>query len=231
MKKFVPLPSQKHNISLITEDSFNDKSNPHTFPPVCNSLSGVSVEYVPAPQQRRVWYVFRIKYHKEIFVADELISRGVYAYVATKVVEKYKDGEVSVSTVPLVNLVFAYLSFEEAQSFVSGPGHIPYLTFYYNHFESGENFRNPPLTVPESEILNFILATQSHNKHLRVLSYDDVKDRMGAKVLVRFGEFSGVEGRLIRLAGQQRVLIKMLGSTLIATAYVPTAFLGFIEDE
>ena len=214
----------------MTEDYSHDKNIQQTFPPVCHSLTGASVDFVPDPRRMRAWYVFRIKYHKEIQVADELISRGVYAYVATKTVEKFKDGEVSVISAPLVNLVFAYLSPEEARGFAYGPGQIPYLTFYYNHFETVGDLGNPPLTVPEAEMLNFILATQSHNKHLRVLSYEDVKDRIGAKVCVRFGEFAGVQGRLVRLAGQQRVLIKMLGTTLIATAYVPTAFLGFLDD-
>ena len=43
--------------------------------------------------------------------------------------------------------------------------------------------------------------------------------------MITDGEFRGVRGRVARLAGQQRVVVDLLGQFLIATAYIPTAFL------
>jgi transcription antitermination factor NusG len=39
------------------------------------------------------------------------------------------------------------------------------------------------------------------------------------------GPFKGVEGRVARVAGQQRVVISLTDVGLVSTAYIPTAFL------
>jgi hypothetical protein len=45
------------------------------------------------------------------------------------------------------------------------------------------------------------------------------------------GLFKGVEGRVARVAGQQRVVISLSGIGLISTAYIPTAFLRCVDTE
>ena len=39
------------------------------------------------------------------------------------------------------------------------------------------------------------------------------------------GDFKGVEGRVARVASEQRVVVEIEGLCLIATAYIPTAFI------
>jgi len=39
------------------------------------------------------------------------------------------------------------------------------------------------------------------------------------------GVFQGVEGRVARVAGQQRVIVNLSQVGLISTAYIPTAFI------
>ena len=43
------------------------------------------------------------------------------------------------------------------------------------------------------------------------------------------GPFKGVEGRVARIAGQQRVVVSLSKIGLISTAYIPTAFLEILE--
>ena len=46
------------------------------------------------------------------------------------------------------------------------------------------------------------------------------------EVLVTDGPFAGVRGRVVRVSRQNRVAVSLRGiSTLIVTAYIPTAFL------
>jgi transcription antitermination factor NusG len=47
----------------------------------------------------------------------------------------------------------------------------------------------------------------------------------GDRVRVIGGQFVGVEGRVARVAGEQRVVVELQGVCLFATAYVPSAFL------
>ena len=44
-------------------------------------------------------------------------------------------------------------------------------------------------------------------------------------VRVTDGEFKGVEGRVARVSGQQRVVVEVEGVCLISTAYIPSAFI------
>lgn len=49
--------------------------------------------------------------------------------------------------------------------------------------------------------------------------------KSGDKVRIVDGDFAGVEGKVARVAGQQRVVIELPGVCLVATAYIPTAFI------
>jgi transcription antitermination factor NusG len=39
------------------------------------------------------------------------------------------------------------------------------------------------------------------------------------------GPFKGIEGKIARIAGQQRVVVSISSIGLISTAYIPTAFI------
>jgi len=49
-------------------------------------------------------------------------------------------------------------------------------------------------------------------------------------VLSSYGKFKGVIGRVARYQGQQRVAVTIEDSLTIATAYLPSAFLQYIEE-
>lgn len=40
-------------------------------------------------------------------------------------------------------------------------------------------------------------------------------------VIVTDGEFKDIQGRVARIAGQQRILVELFGGCLVATAYIP----------
>lgn len=51
----------------------------------------------------------------------------------------------------------------------------------------------------------------------------------GNLVRIVEGKFKGVMRRVARVCGQQRVVVEVEGLCLVATAYVPSAFLEFIK--
>ena len=55
--------------------------------------------------------------------------------------------------------------------------------------------------------------------------------KSGDIVRVIGGPFCGVEGRVARVAGQQRVIVTINGLCSVATAYVPSAFLEVIGNQ
>jgi len=199
------------------------------FPEAKSSKTGVSVDYVPASDKQ--WYVFRASYGREDKAADYLIEDGTYTYIAKKYVERYIRGKRKRYLQTLIpNLLFAYTTKEKAQSYVQSTPELDYLTYYYNHFEYDELQHNPPLIVPDVEMMRFIKATCNNHKHLLFVQPSQCRYKSGEMVKVVEGPFRGVEGRVARVSGQQRVVVNLTQIGLISTAYIPTAFIQNIND-
>ena len=203
---------------------------PDAFPEAKSSKTGVSVRYAPAQGKR--WYVFRVSYGREDKASDFLVDDGTYTYIAKKIVDKYVQGKRKRYLQNLIpNLLFAYTTQEKAKEYVNNKAELSYLSFYYNHFELDDNQKNPPLTVSDEEMNRFILATCNMNQHLLFVQPSQCHFKGGEQVRVIDGPFTGVEGRVARVAGQQRVVISLSSIGLISTAYIPTAFIRPIDRD
>ena len=194
------------------------------FPEATSSKTGVSVRYALDPEKS--WFVFRASYGREDKAADFLVNDGTYTYIAKKYVERYVRGKRKKYLQTLIpNILFAYTTEDKAKEYVNNTPELSYLTYYYNHFELNNEQKNPPLIVPRSEMENFIRATWSHNEHILFVDPAKCHYKSGDMVRVIEGVFQGVEGRVARVAGQQRVVISLSEIGLISTAYIPTAFI------
>ena len=200
--------------------------DPHPFnalPEVTNQ-KGVSVRYVHSAEKQ--WYALRATYGREDAASQCLLNHGVYTYIAKRHVKRRVGDKTRLMLQSLIpNMVFAYTSAEHARELVRHTPDLSYLEFYYNRLDRNADGFNPPLVIPEQEMENFILATRSHNEHMLLVAPGQCHFRSGERVRVTEGVFTGVEGRVARVAGQQRVVIQLTGIGLVTTAYVPTAFL------
>ena len=202
---------------------------PDIIPKAISSQTGVSVRYVPAPDKR--WYVMRASYGREDRARDYIVEDGTFVYIPKRYVRKTVNGmqkKVLESLIP--NLLFVYTTAEKAEQYVKiTPPIYPRISFYFNHFEKDASGKNPPLTVPLKEMENFIIATCSSNEHLKFVDESQCHFKGGETVVVNDGLFKGVEGRVARVAGQQRVVLSLSNIGLISTAYIPTAFIRPID--
>lgn len=197
---------------------------PDTIPEAKSSQTGVSVRYVPAPDKR--WYVFRASYGRVDKAFDYIVADGTFAYIAKRYTRKFVNGKqqkVLESLIP--NLLFVYTTDDKAREYIKNTPPISYLSYYYNHFESGVDGKNPPLTIPRKEMENFIIATCNQSEHLKFVTESQCHFKGGETVIVIDGMFKGVEGRVARVSGQQRVVLSLTDVGLISTAYIPTAFI------
>ena len=180
---------------------------PDTIPEAKSSQTGVSVKYVPTPDKS--WYVF-----------------GTFVYIAKRYVRKTVNGKQKKVLETLIpNLLFVYTTEDKAEEYVKDTPALSYLTYYYNHFELDKDQKNPPLTVSHKEMENFIIATSNQSEHLKLVTESQCHFKGGETVEVVDGMFKGVEGRVARVSGQQRVVLSLSNVGLISTAYIPTAFL------
>ena len=201
---------------------------PDAFPEAKSSKTGVSVRYVP--DENKKWYVFRASYGREDKAADFLIEDGTYTYIAKHYVEKCVQGKrkkVLESLIP--NLLFAYTTEKKAEEYTKRTPEIAYISYYYNHFELNKEQKNPPLTIPCREMDNFIRATSNRSEHLLFVEPARCHYKSGEDVKIIDGPFKGVEGKVARVAGQQRVIVSLSKVGLISTAYIPTAFIEKLE--
>lgn len=202
---------------------------PDTIPEAKSSQTGVSVKYVPTPEKS--WYVFRASYGREDKASDYIVEDGTFVYIAKRYTRKLISGKQKKVLETLIpNLLFVYTTADKAKEYVKNTPVLSYLTFYYNHFEFDDNQKNPPLTVSCREMENFICATCNQNEHLMFVEEQQCHFKEGEKVRVIEGMFKGVEGKVARVAGQQRVVISLSQIGLVSTAYVPTAFIQVIEE-
>ncbi len=203
--------------------------NHDAYPEAKGTEKGESVKYIPDPSKQ--WYVFRATRGREDKASDYLVHDGTYTYIAKKYAEKTVGGKRKKTLRTLIpTLVFAYTSAEKADEYVNHTPALSYLSYYYNHFEHIEGHKNPPLIISDKEMDQFIKATCSQNEHILFVSPSQVHYRSGELVRIIEGPFQGVEGRIARVAGQQRVVVSLSKIGLVSTAYIPTAFIRKIEE-
>ena len=155
----------------------------------------------------------------------------MYVYIAKRFVRRLVEGKMKKCLESLIpNLLFVYTTPEKAEEYIKETPALSYLSYYYNHFELNHEQKNPPLIVPSVEMENFILATCNKSEHLMLVKEEQCHFKRGETVRVTAGMFNGVEGKVARVSGQQRVIVSITSVGLISTAYIPSAFLQIINE-
>jgi transcription antitermination factor NusG len=199
------------------------------FPEAKSSKTGVTSRYVPDPNKH--WFAFRATYGREQKATDTMIELGAYPYLAKRYTKKFVKGKMKRVLEPLIpNLLFAYLTAEQADDFVNHTPDLIYLAYYYNQLDKNESGKGRPLIVPNHEMENFIKATHTSNEHMMMVDSSQCHFKSGDLVRVIAGEFEGVEGRVARVSGQQRVVISLSNVGLVSTAYIPSSFIEIVKE-
>ena len=172
------------------------------------------------------WYALRTTYGREKKAYDYMAAKGVTAFYPTMEVVKLIKGKRKVVTKSrLPNIFFAYGTEEQLKSFVYDNVNLPFLRFYYRHIHEGNRIIKTPLIVPDNQMdsLKIICAADADNTFVSLVKVP--KFEKGQLVRITDGAFKGVEGRVARWHGQQRVAVIVDGLVTMCTAYVPSAFL------
>lgn len=203
---------------------------PGAFPEARCSTGGVSVSYVPAADKQ--WYVLRASYGREVRAADIIVADGTYIYIAKRQAERTVRGKRRRYLQNLIpNILFVYATAEQVERYVRRTPALSFVSYYYNHFERDDDDRNTPLVIPERQMRQFVRVTSSMDRHLLFVDASRCHYRGGEMVRVTEGAFAGVEGRVARVAGQQRVAITLDKLGVVTTAYVPTAFIQPLDED
>ena len=200
-------------------------------PEAQSSDTGVSSGYVQ--RTGYCWFVLRATYNRVNAAVEKANEFGIQTYVPMHYVQKIIVGKKKRILQPLLpNILFIYATREQANSLVKKNLDEPssFVKYYLDRTLPPEtNGKNPPLTIPYNDMLNFIKATSTGSEHVRIVTAEQCHFKTGDAVRVIAGEFKGVIGRVARIAGQQRVVVNVSGLCLVATAYIPTDFIEIIK--
>ena len=198
------------------------------FPEAKSSRTGVSVRYAMSPDKK--WYVLRTLFGHSQQVADLVTESGDYAYLAMIWRDTWINGKKRRVLKPLMNLLFAYVTPEQAEHYVKDSVESRFVTYYYDHFSLNSLGYNPPLTIPEKSMELLVRTTAIHDEHVMQVDYQKCRFMSDDIVRVTCGPFEGVEGRVARVSRQTRVVVYIEGLNAgITTAYIPRHYLEKVE--
>ena len=198
-------------------------------PSISNNKGGVSVENVPSENMQ--WFVLRVSYGRIIKAKAFVEAKGLECYIPMRYKEAKKQGRKRIVTEPLLpSFLFVYATPEQVETLlyeikVSSDGNRKLLSFYFDHTSLCQDNpnSNPPLTIRDEAMNNFIRLTSIKNPHIIPVTTEIIQYKLGDMVIVTEGEFKDIHGRVARIAGQQRVIVELFEGYLVATAYIPKA--------
>ena len=194
-------------------------------PSISKNKGGVSVEN--APSENKQWFVLRVSYGRILKAQTYIEGKGIDCYVPLRYKQITKQGKKRIVTEPLLpSFIFVHASCSQVEALcrnVNASDSRSLLSFYYDHtsFRADAPDKNPPLTISDSAMDNFIRLTSIKNPHVIPVTSENIKYKLGDEVVITKGEFVGIHGRVARIAGQQRVVVELFDGCLVATAYVP----------
>ena len=186
------------------------------------------------------WYVLRVRYGQGQKASITLKESGIEIYYPPHKYKKWVDGRLRTIVEPLLpSFIFVHSSIKALNTiFNKKPLLYHQVRFFRDRTkESDKTGLNPPLFVEDKQMLNFqnvVKVGKDKNdygaglvgSHTRVnYSY-----KVGDMVRITRGPYLGVEGRVARIHGQQRIVVEIPGICRYATQYVATPLLEPIKD-
>lgn len=198
--------------------------------------NGVSVENVPNGNKQ--WFVLRVSYGRIDKAKTFVEAKGLEYYIPLRYKEIKKQGKKRIVTEKLLpSFIFAHATAEQVEALLHDNKAISnesraLLSYYFDHTIHRQDNKNlnPPLTIRDEAMANFIRLTSIKNPHIIPVTSNNIQFKLGDNVVVTEGEFKGIRGRVARIAGQQRVIVELFGGCLVASAYIPKEAMRKVID-
>ena len=205
-------------------------------PSILNNKGGVSVENVS--EAHRQWFVLRVSYERIIKAKAFVEAKGFECYVPMRYKEVKKHDKKRIITEPLLpSFLFVHVTAEQVETLIHDNKVVTnerraLLSYYFDHtiHRQDNSYCNPPLTIQNEAMNNFIRLTSIKNPHIIPITSDNIQFKLGDNVVVTEGKFKGIHGRVARIAGQQRVIVDLFDGCLVATAYIPNGIIMIEKD-
>lgn len=180
---------------------------------------------VPILRSERAWYPMRVTYGREVKVKEALDNLGIENFLPMhyELVDP-GDGNKRRMLVPAIhNLIFVHDSREDITRLKTTKREFQPLRYITKCF--AESIDDNILTVPDSQMQNFIRVASVQDDSVMFLETGDYINKIGQRVQITEGYFAGVEGVVKRIKKNKHVVVQLEGLAAVAITYVPATCL------
>lgn len=167
----------------------------------------------------------RSSYSRELKAQALLQKDGIPSFVPTQTKRKIIQGEVVDRQEALVhNLIFVRSTRNQLDPWKrlhEGDAALRYII---------DKSTSLPMVVPEKAVNDFIRVTSEANASLIYLDNPDIVLTKGQKVEVVVGPFRGIQGYILRIRRDRRIVVTLNGLVSVALATMPKEYFRLITS-
>lgn len=169
-----------------------------------------------------VWFALSAPYCREFKAQAMLDEQGIENFIPMRYSLKEVRGQKKRLLEPVIhNLIFAHCT-RDTMKRVKGKANN-----YLQYKTIREGGRNLPIVVPDKQMEAFIKVCSTFDDGLKFFRPGEINLAKGTKVRIIGGEFNGVEGVFVKIAGlrDRRVVVEIPLVASVATAIICADFL------
>ncbi len=173
----------------------------------------------------------RVTYGREMSIKSCLDELGVENFLPLQYQTIERNNMRSRKLLPAVrNLIFVHSNKQTITQLKHEYTRIEPLRYMTRTLRS-ENGRKEILVVPDAQMENFMKVATVHDESVLYLKNGDFLNKVGKKVRIIDGPFTGVEGKILRINKNKKVVVELEGIVSVAVAFVPSQFMVERQDE
>lgn len=169
------------------------------------------------------WYAMRVTYGRELKVQDALKNKfKTYIPKCYRTVQRFGQKHYEIAS-QISNLIFIYATFDTLQEEKTSNPAAQYLRYIKNH-------EGNYIIVPNKQMEDFIKVSELPEEELIPIDITEGTKLTGQKVKIIDGKLTGVEGRIMRLQGNKKVVVYIEDLLATAISFIPPAWLIKIDE-
>ena len=206
-------------------------------------MHGVPLLYPPPPPRQSIvnqivketasvrWFPMRVTYHRELKIKALLDSIGVESFLPMhyELVETRTGGKKRMLLPAIHNLIFVKSTQEFLTELKMTREEFAPMRYMMKRSLTDGKRKSEIICVPDQQMENFMRVASVQDDRVMFLDNNEYINKVGQRVKVIDGYFSGVEGVVKRINKNKRVVVQLEGVAAVAIAFVPSSCLTIIQ--
>lgn len=177
-------------------------------------------------KNKTYWYALRITYSRELLLKTYLDQIGIDNFIPMRYEMIMKRGQRTRKLVPAVhNLIFIRSTRKKIDE-IKEANTIHFPLRYIMDRET-----HSPIIIPEAQMQHFIAVAGNYDQQVIYLPPAECDAKKGDRIRITGGIFKDVEGILIRVKGDRRIMVSISGVMAVATAFVHPSLIERIDTQ